>query len=62
VRHNFHFHVAHPYKERKTNNMAQKTVIIHRNSKNGQIVTPEYVKRHPATTETERRTVNVPKK
>jgi hypothetical protein len=37
--------------------MAQKppTVIIHRNSKDGQFVTPQYVQRHPATTETERR-------
>jgi hypothetical protein len=31
------------------------TVIIHRNSKDGQFVTPQYVQRHPATTETEHR-------
>ena len=36
--------------------MAKKnTVTIYRNSKNGQIVPKEYVKKHPATTETEHR-------
>jgi hypothetical protein len=35
--------------------MAQKTVIIHRNSDNGRFVPTEYVKSHPKTTETERR-------
>ena len=37
-----------------------KTVTVHRNAKNGQFVTPKYVRTHPATTETERRPV--PKK
>lgn len=36
--------------------MAKKPVIvIHRNSVNGQFVTPQYVQRHPRTTETEHR-------
>lgn len=32
----------------------QDVVVNHRNSKNGQFVTEQYVKTHPATTETER--------
>ena len=35
--------------------MAKKQVIVHRNSDNGKFVTPEYVKKHPKTTETEHR-------
>jgi hypothetical protein len=36
--------------------MAKKgTVTIYRSSKTGRIVSPEYVKKHPATTETEHR-------
>ncbi len=31
------------------------TVIIHRNAVDGRFVTPQYVERHPGTTETERR-------
>lgn len=37
--------------------MAKKpnTVIVNRNSVNGKFVSPEYVRQHPRTTETERR-------
>ena len=31
-----------------------KPIIINRNSENGRFVPKEYVRRHPATTETER--------
>lgn len=36
-----------------------KTIIMPRNSKNGQIVTRKYAETHPATTTIERRTVPV---
>ena len=35
--------------------MATKTITINRNAKNGQIVTADYVKKHPSTTTTETR-------
>jgi hypothetical protein len=35
--------------------MAKKTVIVRRNAVDGKFVSPEYVKKHPNTTETERR-------
>jgi hypothetical protein len=35
--------------------MAKQTTPVYRNSKNGQFVPPQYVKTHPATTETEQR-------
>ena len=33
----------------------KNTIIIRRDSVTGRIVTPEYVRQHPRTTETERR-------
>lgn len=35
--------------------MAKKTVVVNRNAKDGKFVTPDYVKKHPNTTETEHR-------
>jgi hypothetical protein len=37
--------------------MAKKERIIHRDAVTGRIVTPEYVKKHPRTTETEHRPI-----
>ena len=34
---------------------SKKTVVVHRSAKNGQFVSASFVKRHPTTTETERR-------
>lgn len=36
---------------------SKKTIQINRSAKTGQFVTPEYVKKHPATTVTETRPV-----
>lgn len=38
----------------------EKTKIIYRNSKNGQITTENFAKKHPSTTEKEK--VKIPKK
>jgi hypothetical protein len=35
--------------------MAKKEVIVRRNAVDGKFVSPEYVKKHPRTTETEHR-------
>jgi hypothetical protein len=38
------------------------SVVIYRNAKNGQLVTEEYAKKHPATTEREVRPAPKPKR
>jgi hypothetical protein len=35
--------------------MAKKTVTLNRSAKTGRIVSPDYAKKHPSTTETEHR-------